>query len=43
LANAAHGVGYEGVPQFTRDYGRLFELPPAREVRLAKARLPGAA
>lgn len=43
IAQAAHGVGYESVPQFTRDYGRLFGLPPAREVRAAKARLPTAA
>jgi len=43
VAQAAHGVGYESVPQFTRDYGRLFGLPPAREVRAAKARLQAAA
>jgi AraC-like DNA-binding protein len=43
IAHAAHGVGYESVPQFTRDYGRMFGLPPAREVRTAKARLQAAA
>jgi AraC-like DNA-binding protein len=43
VAHAAHRVGYESVPQFTRDYGRLFGLPPARDVRVAKARSPAAA
>jgi len=33
VAHAAHSVGYENVPQFTRDYGRLFVMSPAREVR----------
>jgi AraC-like DNA-binding protein len=43
VVQAAHGVGYESVPQFTRDFGRLFGQPPAREVRAAKARLQAAA
>ncbi len=36
VAHAAHGVGYESVPQFTRDYGRLFGTSPAREVRTVR-------
>ncbi len=33
----AHTVGYESVQQFTREYGRLFGLPPARDVKAADA------
>lgn len=36
LANAAYSVGYESVPQFTRDYGRLFGITPARDRRLQR-------
>lgn len=36
VAHVAHGVGYESVPQFTRDYGRLFGMSPAREVRTVR-------
>ncbi|MFA5123366.1 AraC family transcriptional regulator N-terminal domain-containing protein [Zavarzinia sp.] len=32
-AEAAFAVGYESVSQFTREYGRLFGLPPARDAR----------
>lgn len=39
VAHAAHGVGYESVPQFTRDYGRLFGMSPAREVRKVRLTL----
>ncbi|MDE1150229.1 MAG: AraC family transcriptional regulator [Azospirillaceae bacterium] len=35
-ANAAFAVGYESVPHFTREYGRLFGLSPARDVRAAR-------
>jgi AraC-like DNA-binding protein len=35
-ANAAYAVGYQSVPQFTREYGRLFGLPPAREIKGVK-------
>nr|WP_163500888.1 AraC family transcriptional regulator [Halomonas socia] len=31
-SNAAFEVGYESVSQFTRDYGRLFQAPPKRDV-----------
>lgn len=29
---AAYAVGYESVPQFTREYGRLFGLSPVRDI-----------
>lgn len=32
---AAHRVGYESVSQFTREYGRLFGAPPARDISRA--------
>lgn len=37
-ASAAFAVGYESVPQFTREYGRMFGLSPARDARAAKGR-----
>ena len=42
-SNAAYAVGYASVPQFTRDYGRLFGLPPARETGIALRRVQEAA
>ncbi|WP_312793989.1 AraC family transcriptional regulator [Tianweitania sp.] len=33
ISNAAYAVGYESVPQFTREYGRLFGVTPARDMR----------
>jgi AraC-like DNA-binding protein len=41
--DAAYAVGYESVPQFTREYGRMFGMPPVRDVRAAKAILRAAA
>ncbi|WP_431276649.1 AraC family transcriptional regulator [Variovorax ureilyticus] len=38
VGQAAHDVGYESVPQFTRDYGRMFGSSPAREVKTALRR-----
>jgi len=35
-SHAAYAVGYESVPQFTREYGRLFGQPPARDVAAAR-------
>ena len=35
-SSAAFAVGYESVPQFTREYGRLFGKPPARDVAAAR-------
>lgn len=37
ISITAQTVGYESVPQFTREYGRLFGLPPARDVKALKA------
>jgi AraC-like DNA-binding protein len=33
---AAYEVGYQSVPQFTREYRRLFGQPPARETQAAR-------
>lgn len=35
-SSAAYAVGYESVPQFTREYGRLFGQPPVRDVAAAR-------
>ncbi|HYM99254.1 MAG TPA: AraC family transcriptional regulator, partial [Aestuariivirgaceae bacterium] len=35
-SSAAFAVGYESVPQFTREYGRLFGLPPVRDTEVAR-------
>jgi AraC-like DNA-binding protein len=35
-SSAAFAVGYQSVPQFTREYGRLFGQPPVRETRTAR-------
>ena len=43
IGNAAHGVGYESVSQFTRDYGRMFGMPPGRDMRAVKQRMQAAA
>lgn len=34
--HAAFEVGYESVSQFTREYGRLFGLPPVRDTKAAR-------
>lgn len=34
--SAAFAVGYESVSQFTREYGRLFGLPPLRDTEAAR-------
>ncbi|WP_127754378.1 AraC family transcriptional regulator [Devosia sp. 1566] len=31
-STAAYAVGYESVPQFTREYRRMFGMPPVRDV-----------
>lgn len=36
-SSAAFSVGYESVPQFTREYGRMFGLPPARDTEAARS------
>lgn len=38
-SNAALRVGYESVNQFTREYGRMFGLPPSRDTRATGHRL----
>lgn len=43
IGSAAHGVGYESVSQFTREYGRMFGMPPGRDMREVKQRKPMAA
>ncbi|MFH5926294.1 AraC family transcriptional regulator [Roseomonas xinghualingensis] len=35
-SSAAFAVGYESVPQFTREYSRMFGLPPARDAEAAR-------
>jgi AraC-like DNA-binding protein len=37
-SHAAYAVGYESVSQFTREYGRLFGLPPVRDTEAAKSK-----
>lgn len=37
ISNAAYAVGYESVPQFTREYGRLFGQSPARDLRSTRS------
>jgi AraC-like DNA-binding protein len=39
ISNAAYAVGYESVQQFTREYGRMFGLPPARDMKAARERM----
>jgi len=41
-ARAAHAVGYESVQQFTREYGRLFGMPPVRDMHALQQRLQSA-
>lgn len=43
ISNAAYGVGYESIPQFTREYSRMFGLPPARDMKAARGRVQPAA
>ena len=38
ISSAAHTVGYESIPQFTREYSRMFGMPPARDMKVVKAR-----
>jgi AraC-like DNA-binding protein len=37
-SSAAFAVGYESVPQFTREYGRLFGAPPVRDTKSARTK-----
>ncbi|MET0288780.1 MAG: AraC family transcriptional regulator [Pseudoxanthomonas sp.] len=42
-SSAAFAVGYESVPQFTREYRRMFGLPPVRDTQAARAQAPAVA
>jgi AraC-like DNA-binding protein len=42
-SGAAFAVGYESVPQFTREYGRLFGRPPVRDAKEARGKIRAAA
>lgn len=42
-SSAAFAVGYESVPQFTREYGRMFGLPPVRDIQTAKRHVAASA
>lgn len=42
-STAAYAVGYESVPQFTREYARLFGQPPVRDVTAARLKARAAA
>lgn len=36
-SSAAFAVGYESVSQFTREYGRMFGLPPVKDTAVARS------
>jgi AraC-like DNA-binding protein len=36
-SSAAFAVGYESVSQFTREYGRMFGLPPVKDTAAVKS------
>jgi AraC-like DNA-binding protein len=36
-STAAYEVGYESVPQFNRDYRRMFGAPPRRDISNSRA------
>ncbi|MGJ5178248.1 AraC family transcriptional regulator [Bradyrhizobium oligotrophicum] len=36
--SAAFAVGYESVPQFTREYGRMFGSSPVREIKAVRSK-----
>ncbi|MBB3898740.1 AraC family transcriptional regulator [Roseococcus suduntuyensis] len=36
-SHAAYAVGYESIPQFTREYGRVFGVTPARDMKQARS------
>lgn len=43
ISNAAYAVGYESIPQFTREYGRLFGQSPARDLRSTRSQVRSSA
>ncbi len=38
IGRAAQSVGYESIPQFTREYARMFGQPPARDMKATRSR-----
>jgi AraC-like DNA-binding protein len=42
-SSAAFAVGYESVQQFTREYGRMFGLPPVRDIEAGRRVVTAAA
>jgi AraC-like DNA-binding protein len=42
-SSAAFAVGYESVPQFTREYGRMFGLPPVKDTEEARSKVRASA
>ncbi|MGJ5093022.1 AraC family transcriptional regulator N-terminal domain-containing protein [Bradyrhizobium oligotrophicum] len=42
-SSAAFAVGYESVPQFTREYRRLFGRPPVQDIKAAQAKVEAVA
>ncbi|WP_315800571.1 AraC family transcriptional regulator [Bradyrhizobium sp. SZCCHNS3002] len=42
-SSAAFAVGYESVPQFTRDYRRQFGRPPVQDIKAAQAKVEAVA
>ena len=36
-SSAAFAVGYESVSQFTREYGRMFGLPPVKDTEAVRS------
>lgn len=42
ISATAYAVGYESVPQFTREYARMFGQPPGRSIREARSQVHSA-
>jgi AraC-like DNA-binding protein len=38
-SHAAYAVGYESVPQFTREYGRMFGASPMLDIKTARSKM----
>ena len=36
-SGVAFAVGYESIPQFTREYGRMFGVSPVRDARATRS------
>jgi AraC-like DNA-binding protein len=39
ISSASYAVGYESVPQFTREYARMFGMPPRRDLKALQDRM----